>query len=221
MIADFILNLIFPPKCILCQKLLNNQETDLCHRCRIDTEEFTKSKQKISFVAGWTSLWYYSGEVRNSILRYKFLHRRHYGAVYGRLLAMKLSSKPLCDYDVLTWVPISNRRRWSRGFDQVELIAKAMGEELGTPAVPVLKKIRHTKPQSRISMAAARRANVLGAFAVTQPELITGKKVLLVDDIITTGATASECARMLGTFGAQDVYCAAVAAPHDKKEKRR
>ncbi len=221
MIADHILNIIFPPKCILCQKLLTAQETDLCHRCRTDTEEFTKSKQKISFVAGWTSLWYYSGDVRKSILRYKFSNRRHYGAVYGRMLAMKLSSKPLCGYDILTWVPISDRRRWFRGFDQVELIARAVGEELGTPAVPVLKKIRHTKPQSRISMAAARRANVLGAYTVTEPELVTGKKILLLDDIITTGSTVSECARMLGTFGAEQVYCAAVAAPHDKKEKRR
>ena len=212
MIIQKIANLIFPPKCILCQKLLAKDETDLCHSCRSEEEEFIKSNMRISFVAGWTSLWYYTNKVRHSILLYKFYNRRHYGAVYGRLLAMKLAAKPLCDYDLLTWVPISARRRWIRGYDQVEIIAQVVGQELGTPAVPLLHKIRHTKPQSSIHSAAARRANISGAFAVLDPTLIAGKKILLIDDIITTGSTVSECARMLGTYGAENVYCAAVAA---------
>lgn len=214
-------DLLFPPKCILCRKVLRDTETDLCHHCRTETEEFTKSKHRISFVAGWTSLWYYSGDVRHSLLLYKFYNRRSYGSVYGRLLAMKLYQKPLCDYDILTWVPVSPLRLWTRGYDQVLLIAESTGQELGTPAVQVLKKIRHTKPQSRLPDAARRKANVLGAYAVTDPAAVAGKTVLLLDDIITTGATASECARVLLTAGAKEVYCAAIAAAYDKKEKRR
>lgn len=166
-------------------------------------------------------MWYYSGKVRHSLLLYKFYNRRSYGSVFGRLLAMRLLEKPLCDYDILTWVPISRLRKWRRGYDQVELIADAAGQELGSPAVPVLKKIRHTQPQSSLIGAARRRANVLGAYTVTDPAAITGKRILLLDDIITTGATASECARVLLTAGAKEVHCAAIAAPYDKKEKRR
>lgn len=214
-----LLDLLFPPKCILCQKPLAKQETDLCHSCRSETEDYPKPKHKISFVAGWTSMWYYNDKVRHSLLLYKFHHRQAYGAIYGKLLAMKLAKEPLCDYDILTWVPVSRLRRWTRGFDQVELIACSAGQELGTPAVSTLKKIRHTKPQSRLADFSRRKANVLGAFAVSDPQLVAGKRILLLDDIITTGATASECARVLLTAGAKDVHCAAIAALN--KDKRR
>lgn len=219
MIGQLIYNYLFPPKCILCQNLLTPQETDLCHSCRTGTEEFSKPKHKISFVAGWTSMWYYTDKVRHSMLLYKFYGHRSYGAVYGRLLAMKLRKDPLWEYDLLTWVPVSRRRRWRRGYDQVELIARSAGSELDTPAVSVLKKVRHTTPQSRLADPAHRKANILGAFAVTDPSLIAGKRILLLDDIITTGSTVSECARVLLSNGAKDVHCAAVAALN--KEKRR
>ena len=219
MIWQWILDLVFPPKCIVCQKLLSRKETDLCHKCRIETPEFTKAKHKISFVAGFTALWYYSDEVRHSLLLYKFHNHRSHGSVYGRLLAMKLNEKPFCDYDILTWVPVSPQRRWKRGYDQVELIARSVGKERGTPAVSVLQKVRDPQPQSRLTDISKRKANVLGAFEVKDPTVVAGKRILLLDDIITTGATVSECARVLQTAGAKEVYCAAVAALN--KEKRR
>ena len=159
--------------------------------------------------------------VRDSLLRFKFGQRKSYGYAYGKLLAMKLYSQPLCDYDVLTWVPVSRRRLRKRGYDQVAVIASALGKELGTPAVSVLQKQRHTPPQSTLSDASHRRANILGAYKVNNPKQIAGKRVLLVDDIITTGATISECARTLITAGAKEVWCVSVAAPYEKKEKRR
>ena len=219
MIKYRILNLYFPPKCVLCRTVLDAQETDLCHQCRTDTEEFRKPSRKISFVAGWTAMWYYNGNVRHSMLLYKFYGRRSYGSVYGRLLAMKLYEKPLCDYDILTWVPVSKRRKWRRGYDQTELIAKSVGQELGTPAVPVLVKRRHTRPQSRLLDPAKRKANVMGAFTVLDAKQIAGKRILLLDDIITTGATVSECARVLLTAGANEVHCAAVAALNTEKRR--
>lgn len=218
MLLNKILSLLFPPKCVLCGKLLADNETDLCHSCRIHTAEFTKSSRKISFVAGWTSLWYYGDVVRDSLLRFKFSNRRSYGTVYGRLLAMKLLSKPLCEYDLLTWVPVSRKRQRQRGYDQVSLIARSLGRELGTPAVCVLRKHRHTPPQSGITDASQRRANILGAYTVEDPTAVRGKRILLVDDIITSGATVSECARTLLTAGAKEVWCVCVATPCDKKK---
>lgn len=212
---------VFPPKCVLCGKLLQEDETDLCHNCRKDAPVFTKEKINFSFIARWTAVWYYKDNVRLSLLRYKFSRRRNYAPCYGRLLAMKLQNSRLDDFDVLTWVPISRLRFFQRGFDQVEILASAVAFELGIPAVKVLKKIRHTPPQSRLKSAAQRRANILGAYRVINGDAVQGKRVLLLDDIITTGSTVSECARMLILAGAGEVRCAAMAvAPYDKKNKK-
>lgn len=210
-----ILELLFPSKCILCGKLLQRQESDLCHSCRAETEEFGTPHFSISFLAQWTALWYYDGSVRESLLRYKFSNRRSYAAAYGRLLAMQLL--PLREqFDLLTWVPISKRRRRSRGYDQVELLARAVGKELGIVPVRLLIKTRHNPPQSGITGHAQRKANVLGAYRVCTS--VAGKRILLLDDIITTGATAGECGRVLLTAGAKEVICAAVAAARHEKQ---
>ena len=212
--------LLFPPKCVLCGSLLAAEETDLCHSCRRDTPEFPNSKIKLPYLAHWTSLWYYEGIVRKSVLRFKFHGQRSYAEVYGRLLAMKLLSQEV-SFDVLSWVPISRLRKWRRGYDQVQLIAEAVGRELGITPQPVLIKVRNNRPQSRLGMAAKRRANVLGVYRTVNNDLIKGKRILLLDDIITTGATAGECARILLTAGAKEVSCATVAAaPHHEKTSR-
>lgn len=211
------MGLLFPRKCVLCRKVLADHETDLCHDCRKTAPELTKAKLKISFVARWTAVWYYKDDVRKSILRYKFYGARSYAAIYGRLLAMKIQKEDI-DFNVLTYVSTGWLRRWKRGYDHAALLAEAVGKELGIHSVKTLRKIRQTKPQSRIVGAAARRANVLGSYQITDPSLIMGKRVLLLDDIITTGATLSECSRVLLVVGAKEVSCAAVAAAsHDKK----
>ena len=215
-----ILQLLFPPKCVLCRKLLQPQETDLCAQCRADTPEANAAKRKFPHLANWTALWYYEGDVRASILRYKFRGSRSYCCSYGRLLAMKLLQEDL-SFDILTWVPISPRRKFRRGYDQVELIARAAAKELGMPLTPTLRKVRHNRPQSTMKDAAARRANVLGVYRVIDPEAVAGKRILLLDDILTTGATLSECARILLTAGAKEVNCATVAvASHQRHNSR-
>ena len=215
---EHLLQILFPPKCVLCRKLLKEEETDLCRTCREAQPEFTGNKIKLSFLAQWTGVWYYKENVRQSILRYKFYGRRSYAQSYGRLLAMKLQREGWDDTDVLTWIPISRRRRFRRGFDQSQLIAQAVARELGLPLAATAKKVRHTKPQSLMGDAAHRRANILGAYRITDPESVIGKRVLLIDDIITTGATASECARVLLTAGAKEVKLATVAvATHNTR----
>ena len=211
-------SLLFPPKCVLCRRLLRANETELCHSCRTDSPEFFHSKRNIPFIAHWTAIWYYKDEVRASLLRYKFYGRRSYAQAYGRRLAMKLLETGMDDFDVLTWVPIAALRRWKRGYDQVELIAKQTAAQLDQKAVRLLKKVRNTPPQSGLKDVSQRRANVLGAYIPVNPDAIRGKKVLLLDDIVTTGATASECSRVLLTAGAKEVCFAAIAAAsHDKK----
>lgn len=217
-IFDWIGRLLFPPKCVLCGRLLEKNETDLCHTCRVDAPDCPASRQKLSFLDSWTAVWHYKDNVRRSLIRYKFYGARSYVLSYGRFLAMKLSEQHPDGFDLLTWVPISPLRKFFRGYDQVELLAMAVGNELAMKPVRVLKKIRHNRPQSRIKDAAKRRANVLGVYALIDPETVCGKRILLLDDIITTGATAGECSRILLTAGAKEVHCGAVAATRHKKK---
>lgn len=212
-----ISRLIYPPKCLLCRRLLEKQELDLCGDCRVNAPECPVKRGTPPFVEGWLALWHYEGAVRRSLLRYKFHHKRHYAAGYGRLLAMKISREREEAYDLITWVPISRWRKLRRGYDQVELLAQAVCAELGREPVRTLRKIRHNPPQSGIVGQAHRRANVLGVYSAVEPERFKGKRILLLDDIITTGATVSECARVLLTAGAKEVYCAAVAAVKEHK----
>ena len=211
-------NLLYPPKCVLCEAFLGKDETDFCHHCRETAPEFEKSKIKFSFIAGWTAVWYYKDNVRQSLLRYKFAGRRCYAPAYARILAMKLQTAELTDFDIVTWVPVAPQRRQERGYDQVEILAAALRKELGIRPKATLRKIRNTPPQSGILETAHRRANVLGAYRCIRPKQIRGKRILLLDDVITTGSTASECARTLLIAGAKEVYCTALAvANHNTK----
>ena len=209
---NMIYGLLFPPKCVLCGDLLRSGEQDLCKECRSEAHLFPNGKRKLQFLDSFAAVWYYEGSIRRSMLRFKFYGRRSHAVSYGRLLAMELTKEFPDGFDVLTWIPVSRSRRLRRGYDQVELIAKAAARELGMEATPTLRKIRSNPPQSRITGEAQRRANVLGVYRVRQDADIRGKTVVLLDDILTTGATMGEAARMLRTAGAEQVHGAAVAA---------
>ena len=206
-----ILEWLFPGKCILCRNLLSKDETDLCRKCRLDQPEYHYGKKKIPHIADLSAVWRYDGQVRKSLHRYKFGNARQYAGPYGRLLAMRIS-RDLPRADLVTWVPLSARRLRSRGYDQARLLAEAAARELELPVERTLEKFRDNQANSGLKDPAQRRANVLGVYRAVEPERIRGKRVLLVDDIVTTGATASECARVLLTAGAQEVYFAAAAA---------
>ena len=207
-----LMQLLFPDKCILCGKVLHKEEQALCQECQISAPEYPESKEALQFLDSFTAVWYYEGNVRRSLLRYKFYNARSFARGYGRLLAEKVRRENPYGFDCITWVPVSARRKRERGYDQVELLAKAVGKELGRDPVPLLKKVRHNRPQSGITGAKERRANVRDAYREINPEAIAGKRILLLDDIITTGATAGECAKVLRKHGAIEVHCAAVAA---------
>ena len=215
-IIEYIKAVLFPPKCILCRELLHREETDLCRRCRSSTDEFPQGKLKVPFIDSVAAVWYYKENVRHCLLRYKFHRARHLAGPLGKMMAMKALSGPAEEVDLVTWVPISPLRRLVRGYDQDELLAKVVAAELGIPCVALLKKTRHNRPQSGIEGYAKRRANVLGVYQCKDPGRILGARVLLVDDILTTGATASECARILLTAGANEVHCVVAATAHHK-----
>ncbi len=215
-LLSWLKELLYPSKCVLCRRVLEKDELDLCRKCRLDGPVWAQTRIRYPYLASLTAVWYYEDTVRGSILRYKFGGHRHYAQAYGRMLAMRLQQEQ--EFDVLTWIPISPKRRKKRGFDQVELLAQCVGRELGTEPRRLLEKFRDNPPQSGITGSAERRANVLGVYRVTDPQALKGKRILLLDDIITTGATAGECARVLLTAGAEEVHCAVIAAARQHKK---
>ena len=214
--AGFFLDLLFPPKCVFCGKLLGRGESGMCSDCRRELPWLIEeaAEQKGEFFSLCVSPLRYQDRVRDSIHRYKFSGRQGYARLYGTLVAQCISDHLAGQYDLITWVPLSRARKKERGYDQAFLLANAAALELGDVAVETLRKERHTQAQSGLEDESARRANVLGAYEIVDPELIQGKRVLLVDDVITTAATISECARILRTFGAADVVCATLARAH-------
>ena len=213
--------LLYPEKCVLCGQILRKEELDLCKECRLDQPDCPISRDKYPYLDSWTALWHYKGTVRRSLLKYKFHGRRNYATAYGRLLSMKLLRYDRADVDIITWIPISEKRRRKRGFDQVELLAQKVTAELQIPVLPLLWKRRDNAQQSKIVGQAQRRANVLGAYEAINKESIAGKRVLLLDDILTTGATAGECARILLEAGAKEVHLAVVAAAVKNNQNRK
>lgn len=208
-----LLDWLFPPKCAFCGKLLERAADGLCAACQktLPWLEGGNAEGKVEFVGLTASPLAYRGHVRDSIHRYKFSGRRGYAQVYGKLVAQCVGDHLAGRYDLISWVPLSDKSLRKRGYDQAMLLAMATALALGDVAVETLRKHRATPAQSSLEGAAARRANVMGAYECADRELVEEKRVLLVDDVITTGSTVSECARVLLTAGAREVVCATLA----------
>jgi len=207
-----IMDLLFPPKCVFCGKVLGIGDDGWCDRCT-ESLPFTNAggRQEGEFYEFCISPLHYSGVVRKSILRYKFRGASAYADTYGRLLADCISGQPELKYDIISWVPLSTKRKRSRGYDQAMLLALATALELHDVAVETLKKPFDVQAQSDLGGKEERSANISGAYEATDPELIDGKCVLLIDDVVTTGSTLSECAKVLLLAGATRVVCAVLA----------
>ena len=206
-----LLDLLYPRRCTFCHCLMRS-EGGVCADCRKKlpyTGELGR-EQKFSHVARCVSPLYYEGDVRASLHRYKFGNLTGYAAEYTDLL-LKCLDESAVTCDSITWVPLSRRRLRKRGYDQARLLAEEISRRSGVPCEPMLKKLRDNPAQSRTGNAERRRANVAGIYACPDEALVKDKRVLLVDDIVTTGATLSECARVLKQSGAKLVCAVTVA----------
>ena len=208
--------LLFPPKCPFCGRVLD--QPGVCPRCPKTLPWVEEGPRVLSGGLACAAPLWYQEEVREAMLRFKFRRAADAAVPLGELLARCAAEHFAGDFDAVTWVPVSRQRLRQRGYDQARLLAEAACRVWVTEARALLRKTIHTPPQSSLRDAAARRANVLGAFDAL-PEA-AGRRVLLVDDICTSGATLCECARVLRQAGAEAVMCAVVArAPKELSGK--
>lgn len=204
-----VIHLFFPTKCPFCGKLIPWEEL-LCSQCKKTLPYCDKIRMGADFEQCAAPL-YYEGDVRRSILRYKFYGKMSGLDCFGHLMAECAAEKFSGEFDAVTWVPVSHRRLKKRSYDQAKLLAERIGAEWGVSPQKTLKKTRNNPAQSGLRDVSARRANVLGVYQALDQENIAGKRFLLVDDILTTGATLGEAARILKEAGAKDVKCLTLA----------
>ena len=170
-----------------------------CGRCATNPPDFALAR---AFAA-------YGGALESLIGAFKFRGRRDLATPLASLVSLVLDDG-FEAVDLVVPVPLSRARLRERGYDQAWLLARALGKLLDIPAAPrALKRVRNTKPQTTLS-ATARSHNVANAFDMG-PDGVVGADILLVDDVLTTGATARECARILMLSGASRVRVATVA----------
>lgn len=212
-----LLDLFFPPKCPFCGKVLDH--AGICPACEKAlpwTEEGAGVRELSGGVRCAAPLWY-EGKVREGLLRFKFQGARAAAGPLGELVARCAAERFSGAFDVVTWVPVSRRRLRSRGYDQARLLAESACRLWEVRPEQLLQKITDNPAQSGLTEEAARRANVLGVYEAAEPERIQGCRILLVDDICTTGSTLAECARTLMSAGAESVLCVAVARTPQEK----
>lgn len=205
-----LLDLLYPPKCPFCGKLLEKGEL-LCPKCRRDLPRLSgmAGERTVELTRGCVCVLEYDDRVRKAIHEFKFHGKSARSGAFGTLIAQCVREHDLAA-DLVTWPPLSKRRLRERGYDQAQLLAEKVGRELGLPVARTMEK-KHRPAQSGLKGEAQRRANVLGAYTAINAEAFRGKRVLLIDDVTTTGATLSECAKTLRLAGAEGVVCATLA----------
>lgn len=217
--VSVLLDLLFPPKCAFCGRLV--EEGDVCAACAeaLPFREGAASVQVIGEGRYPCALaFYYEGPVRDGVRALKFGKKSWRARVFARYIAQTAAEELSGGFDAVSFVPVSLRRNFERGFDQARLLAEEAANIWGVKAEAVLRKDRHTRAQSSLQDAALRKTNVKGAYRVPHPERVRGRRFLLIDDVCTTGSTLSAAADALLEAGAAGVVCAVLAGGSRKRE---
>lgn len=204
---------IVAPFCMKCGKPLRAGAANkaICSDCQSWGRFFQKAR----------AVGVYDGILKEHIHALKYRGQRRVAGALGSLMAgIACREQGMDSVDLIVPVPLDIRRLAERGFNQAELIARCVGQRLGIPVSGhVLIRPLPTPSQSRLPRE-DRRHNLRGAFQVVNPGDVAGRAILLVDDVLTTGATADECSRVLLKAGAREVYVLTAAAGAMEKEWR-
>ena len=206
-----LLDFFFPRRCPFCGRVAGRAL--LCPKCETDLPRCDRIR--IGAFGECAAPLYYEGSVRDAILAFKFKGRIEHLNCFGVLMAEKAAEVYADRFDAVTWVPVSKKRLKKRGFDQARMLCASLCVDWHIDPQETLRKTGDNPPQSGIDDPAARRANVLDMYEPVSPENIAGKRFLLIDDIVTTGATLAECVRVLKAAGAADVVCLTLAMARD------
>ncbi len=225
-LAEAFIDFVYPPVCSTCGRTLKRDEAYVCMNCWDSFERVPPTESVIQLIEGKfladeavdkidsVFLFEQDPRVREAMHLLKYSGAEAIAAKFGLFIAKKIvNDAKLSMCDAIAPVPLHPARRRERGYNQSELIAESISGILQMQHSPgLLVRIRQTQTQTSFD-AEGRKKNISGAFALGRHSdmEITGMKILLVDDVITTGATIKECARTLKSHGASEVYAASAA----------
>ena len=207
-----ILELIYPPVCGICEKI---NKKELCKKCELLIKKYEINKIekcKNKYFDYQIKLYKYENIIRNKIIDYKFNEKAYLSATFEKMIIKneKIYSF-LKKYDIILYVPMFKKNKLIRGYNKSELIAKRISRTLGISLEKNnLVKTRNTKKQSTLTKQ-QRKINIKDAFKVQKPENIKNKKIILFDDIYTTGNTVNECSKVLKKAGAEEIVVLTIA----------
>lgn len=206
--------LIYPDRCPFCEELIEPCEI----ACPVCLEALSRKHIPIRNGAlGYRSVasFVYDGKVRRMLLRIKYYQRIQFIEQINAILSRDILDTYEEGFDLITCVPMYKSDQRKRTYNQSKLLAVSLSKMLGVPYLEPLKKIKKTKKQHKLKYA-DRKTNLNGAFQLIDKEAVKGKRVLIVDDIITSGNTLGNCCRVLNRGKPALICCAAVASAQHK-----
>ena len=227
---DYFRSLVYPDRCALCDEPVpfrshictdcrRNVEVirdDICIKCGLPEKEcFCKGRSRAC--KGIVAPFRYEGVVRKGIHRWKYHEYAHNNDFFAEMIAaaVKMHYADI-DFDFVTFIPQTEDEIAEKGFNQGEILATTVASKLNLPIEDVLVKL-FDSPRQHKTPNIFKRGNVAGIFDCKNTEIIRNRKILLVDDVKTSGSTVNECAKMLRLYDAADVYCAVIAVAVSEK----
>jgi ComF family protein len=196
---ESLLNAVLPTRCPMCKQHLRGTEVGVCSMCL--------SKLHPVVEGNLLHLGNYGGKLEQAVRAFKFAEARKVATPLGQILGIAVQAASW-GVDVVVPIPLHASRANLRGYNQAELLGRAVAQGLGVMCLPALARVRATKQQARLSKL-ERLENIEGAFAVVQQ--VAGLEVLLVDDVHTSGSTLTEASLVLIEAGAKRVRMAVLA----------
>ena len=232
-LKEFLTAFLFPKRCRYCTCVIKHNE-EICRKCEDNLHEISGEicfkcgcskedcvcKNHKSYYEAISAPFYYDGTASNSIKLLKFRKRTEVSDVLAEEMA-KCYVNNLSEYsvDLVTFVPMHKKKQKDRGFNQSELLTRKMCDILNLPCQELLVKTDETEDQHFLDEN-LRKGNLLGIFSTVDEIDILDKRILLCDDIKTTGATLDECAKTLLIAGASDVICLTCAITKKKTKNK-
>ena len=213
----------FDDQSVVCEKCLDKLKSvsdNSCLKCGAGVDRCKCKKHHVEY-DGLVAPFYYEDIAIKIVSLFKYRYMTFFASFFAKEMAKKVKGKyENITFDYIAYIPFSSMQKRKRNYNQSELLAEELSKILNIPQSPLIIKLYNNKSQHYMKNQ-NRKGNVAGVYQIDVSVDLTGKKILLVDDIKTTGATLNECARELKLYGAEEVYCVTALITNKKKKSKQ